>query len=507
MALDYDKIKQNQHDENTSHALAIYTDLFMCLALIFLLMYVVASIKSGAGAIQGQIEKSRLNRENEDLKAQLKAYNALKDNSLQDQSEEEQKEYQELLNKLSMLQGEAKKEKEDLRKEATENEKKEQALNRYQQMVRNMINSQMIAKNKLRQRENIIENKKDIIKGQQNNIQNLQSEVRENEQTIQNRENQISNLKSDIQNREREIESNNQKISSLNSSLSKKINDLKNAEKSNQISKQKMEQEIAGLRRQNEKEISSLRSENARAQSKLQSLSGELSDTKSRAQAERQEMGQKISSLSGDLDKAREQLNAKRKLANDIAKNLKKAGVNADVNKETGDVLISFGDDYFAAGSSSVNPSMQKVLEKFMPKYAESLFHDKAIADKIGSVEIVGYASPTYQGKFVDPKSLSPSDKKAVKYNLDLSYKRASAIFDHVFDTNKLKFKNQDKLLGLVKVTGRSFFAEGEKLQNVKNGMPQKEFCKQYDCEKSQKVIIKFNLEDKSERLPASHKE
>ena len=86
-------------------------------------------------------------------------------------------------------------------------------------------------------------------------------------------------------------------------------------------------------------------------------------------------------------------------MADEISKNLKKAGVNADVNKDTGDVVISFGDDYFAAGSSDVNPSMQKILEKFMPKYTESLFKDRNIANKINSVEIVGFASPTYAGK------------------------------------------------------------------------------------------------------------
>ncbi len=588
MSFDYDKIK-GKHDEGATSALATYTDLFMTLSLIFLMMYVVASIKSGASSIQGQIEKGKLQRENEDLKAQLKAYNALKDSTLQDQTEEEQKNYDDLLNKLSLLQGEANQEKQQLRKQAMENEQKEQALNKYQQMVRNMVNSNMLAKAKLKTRENIIENKRETIKEnektinqqqqniaeQQQDINNLESEVEKQNQTIQQKQKQISGLNNQIRNQEQQIQNNNQELQNMNQELSKKISDLKRAEQNNQITRSQMNQKIEGLKRQAQQEAANLQAQNAAAQAKLDAMNNELSGASQklssmkdqmtglqgqlqqeaaaknqlgqelaaageRAAREREafgrqmanerakfnnelekahlsarekaqkleefnqqakeregEMGRKIASLSGDLQKAQEQLNARRKLADDIANNLKKAGVDADVNKQTGDVLISFGDDYFGAGSANLNPSMQKVLEKFMPKYAESLFKDKNIANKIGSVEIVGYASPTYAGKFVDPKSLKPEDKKAAKYNLDLSYKRARAIFDHVFDTEKLNFKNQEKLLPLVKVTGRSFFSDNEKIEGAYSGMSQKEFCKKFDCQKSQKVIIKFNLEDK----------
>jgi myosin heavy subunit len=560
--MDYEKIKNNEQHEGTASALATYTDLFMSLSLIFLLMYVIASLRQGAGAIHGQIEKSRLQRENEDLKAQLKAYNALKDSSLQDQSEEEQKNYDKLMNKLSVLQEEAHDEKNQLRQKAMENERKEEALNQYQQIVRNMINSQMLAKNRLKTRENIIENKKEIIKNnektinqnqqtiaknnqtiqnQKQDINNLNQEVDKQEQTIKQKQKQIAGLNNEIENKQSEINKNNQQMQNLNKELSNKISALKSAEKNHNITKSQMNKQIDNLKGQAQKQLSNLQAENQAAQSRLQAMNNELgatsqklagmkqqmegmkgemaglqgqvqreaeaksqlskklSDVEGQAREKEGQMGRKIAALSGDLQKAQEELNARKKLANDIASNLKKAGINADVNKDTGDVLISFGDDYFGAGSSQVNPSMQKVLEKFMPKYTESLFKDKNIAKKIGSVEIVGFASPTYAGKYVDPKSLKAEDRKAAKFNLDLSYKRARAIFEHVFDTGKMNFKDQEKLLPLVKVSGRSFFADGEKSANVTSGMPQKDFCKKYDCQKSQKVIIKFNLEDKKE--------
>jgi hypothetical protein len=140
---------------------------------------------------------------------------------------------------------------------------------------------------------------------------------------------------------------------------------------------------------------------------------------------------------------------------------------------------------------------MMDVLKKFVPKYSESLFKDKKISEKITSVEIVGFASPTYKGKYIDPLSLSPEDQKAAKYNLDLSINRARSIFEYMFDTKKITYNNQQQLLSLVKVSGRSFFSEGRAPAGVTPGMDQKKFCSMVDCKQAQKVIIKFNMDDK----------
>ncbi len=502
MGLNYDKLKENGHGEGTAEALATYTDLFMSLSLIFLLMYVVASLKQGAGAISGNIERAKLERENEDLKSQLKAYNALKDSSLQDQTEEEQKNYEQLMNKLSLLQEEAKTEKNNLRKQAMENERKEEALNQYQQMVRNMINSQMLSKKQLKSREQVIDRKNETIENQR--------------EDLTQKENQIQNLNQDIEQKRNELANNEQKIQNMNQELQNKINDLKKAEKNNSITKTQMKKQIENLRSQAAGKISQLQSQNQQTQSELENLKQNLSQSENAIQGlkseventktamsnleksaneTKQQMGRQIASISNELKSAQEELNARKKIAKSIQDNLNKSGVNASVNDKTGDVIISFGDDYFPAGSAKVNQSMESILNKFMPKYTESLFKDKNIAEKIDSVEIIGFASPTYGGKYIDPNSLDPKDKKAVKYNLDLSYQRARAIFEHAFDTDRIKFEGQKKLLPLVKVSGRSFFADGEKTKGVKSGMSEKEFCRQFDCEKSQKVIVKFNLD------------
>jgi hypothetical protein len=137
---------------------------------------------------------------------------------------------------------------------------------------------------------------------------------------------------------------------------------------------------------------------------------------------------------------------------------------------------------------------MKKVLEKAMPAYSKSLFSNQKIADKISSVEIIGFASPTYQGRFIDPKSTKPEDKQAIKYNMDLSYRRANAIFGYVLDDQNVKFEHQKQLVGLMKVSGRSFL---ENMKMDRNVASMEDFCKVNDCKKAQRVIVRFSMDKK----------
>ncbi len=139
---------------------------------------------------------------------------------------------------------------------------------------------------------------------------------------------------------------------------------------------------------------------------------------------------------------------------------------------------------------------MQETIRRAIPIYAKSLFDQKSATADISSVEIIGFASPTYGGRPINPTELSAENRKAVNYNLDLSYERAKSIFEYVFDTDKIKFKHQNSMLPLIKVTGRSFFTE--KVDPGDTGiLTQKEFCRQYNCYESQRVIIKFELTEK----------
>ena len=138
---------------------------------------------------------------------------------------------------------------------------------------------------------------------------------------------------------------------------------------------------------------------------------------------------------------------------------------------------------------------MRNALERFMPIYSDSIFSDKKVSDKITEIEIIGFSSPTYGNKYVDPQSLDPADRQAVSYNLDLSFNRAKSIFKYIFDTRKFRYKHQKRVLRLTKVSGGSYLSEKIKGRNLATGLSRKEFCRKYNCKKAQRVIIKFNLE------------
>ncbi len=96
------------------------------------------------------------------------------------------------------------------------------------------------------------------------------------------------------------------------------------------------------------------------------------------------------------------------------------------MNGKTGEVTLDFGDEYFDTGSTTLKPRMRDTLDKFIPAYANSLFQIQKSRIKSESVEVIGFASSTYKGKYVNPKSVDADDKEALEYNLKLSFGRAN---------------------------------------------------------------------------------
>lgn len=574
MSFEYDKIKQKQESGNSWTS---YSDLFMVLSFIFLLLYVVASLRNGAFSVQQHLEYQQLSKKKEDLRRQLKVYNTLRGDYLEHgASEDEQKMYGELMDKLSLLQDQANQEKKLLRQKAQENAEKERALNQYQQMIRNIINTNLLAKARIKRKDVIIEKKKSQIQNLSQEIANKKQQIATNNQQIekinsalQNKiaevrkahskhkrskeslQEAISKLKSDSQQEIKKLQLENKIASSQLSQANQKLdyasNRLEQAkQKIVQTEKEKSElegavqnlketysQQMASLQDDFEKKMKKQRADfekdlkkqklsaKARAEkeaqyrqkvrrqtNKLKKQLAQLDEKAKKAQGKLQEATQKHDrylasiqnlkqenqGLSKDLKKAKDLVNARKKIAKSIQENLKKAGLEAQVDGKTGDVILSFKDEYFDTNRASLKPGMKTSLKKLMPAYTDSLFKDKKIAEKIEAVEVVGFASPTFRGKYIDPKSLDPKDRAAVSYNLDLSYERAKSIFDYVFDTQQMKYPHQKKLLPLVKVTGRSFLAEGVKGRNLASGISKEEYCSRFDCKKAQKVIIKFNL-------------
>ena len=604
MSFDYDKLKKKADGENQW---ASYSDLFMVLSVVFLLLYVVASLRTGTHTLQQQMKNQRLAEKAQDLERQIKTYNNLKEDYLEKSaSDKEQEVYDNLMDKLTLLEEENREEASELRRRAFENEKKEKALNQYQQMIRNIINANVLSKSKIKRRDKAIENQKVTINEQQEEIQIKDDTILERDKTIEQKESMIADLdqevemkekviaqkdtiieekqqilkekqklitslNKDIKNKKSQIRINEIKISKINQRLDSQVKKLQKERKRQKISQKRFKQKMAALKKKSKAEISMLSKKNKKIKSKLvevnskvsqanqqlekanetiaqqesqkEKLSRELSSVqdqkaqldaeldkvqnevaqtkaelentkqqfqaqindlqgqKSQLEAQRQklqnqknllasqkkELAQinnqlakvnhkldsekkqltnvtaklkqekdrlaqeksalkdKTEKLSGDLAKAQEIINAKKALAKQISENFKKAGIKADVDEKTGEVVLAFGDSFFDSGRSNLKPTMKKTLNKFMPIYAESIFKDPKIAEKIKSVDIIGFASPTYGGKYVNPNSLNPKDKRAIEFNTNLSIERAKSVSTILLIQINLSIHNKNK--------------------------------------------------------------
>lgn len=558
MSFDYNKVKAKSEDPH-GNSWTAYSDLFMMLSTVFLLLYVSVSLRSQTNSIEVYQKAKQLAAQNADLEEQIQVYNALRDNHLKKgASGQEQEVYKKLMSKLELLQDEARDEKNELRKKAKENEDKEYALNEYQKLVRNIINTNILSKTQLQRRDQIIGKKESINRDQRRVISTQESEIASLNQTV---------------------EENQNKIKQINTDLERKIKALHQQQKSAAITRKQMDQKIAMLRSQSAVTLQKLKAENQKALAELEQshaqetsqikqsyaeqtaqmrkefaanearLKAELEsqlnrervtgaarlkrmqefaaqakaradqlntqvselDTKlgaveaekgqalaekSRALAAVEGLSKQNAGLSADLKRAQELANARNELAKRIKGELNKAGLSGSVDGKTGDVTLSFGEEYFDTGSANLKPSMETTLKKFMPGYSKSLFSDPKIAQNIENVEIIGFASSTYNGMYVPPDSLRPQDREAINYNLKLSFNRANAIFKHIFDTNKMSFEHQRDLLPKIKVVGRGYLPDGKQGNDLPAGMTEKVFCQKFNCKQAQKVIIKFKLKD-----------
>ncbi len=512
--------KNNGHNAQDSFWTS-YSDLFLGLSTIFLMLYVTASLRTGTEGLRNQIENKKLTMKVDELEHQLKMYESVKNDFIMNKApKEEVQEYNELMDKLTLLQEDTKNEKDKLVQQVLDNDKKVKALNKYQQMVRNVLNANKMAQSKIVNREDLIQ---------------------EQDFAIEKQDSKISTLNSEIANKQKLIAQGEERIKNTEQALSERMNQLRSEFKKNKLSKELFDKKMAQEKAESEKRVGQLSQENAQYQAQLQAASstlgkvqGELSKTqgtlsqkeseaarlagalaKNRADsqarlaameaglaAEKNLGAQKVDELKGQLSdtqgqlaKARSEIDARKSVANNIQKGFAKAGIKADIDMQSGDVVLDFGQNYFENGSDQLKLAMKNVIEKAMPVYSKSLFGNPKVSNKISAVEIIGFASPTYQGRFIDPQSNRDEDKEALKYNMDLSYRRANSIFSYMLDKQSGQFDHQRELLSLMKVSGRSFL-EVMKVKD-KSAASAADFCKKIDCNKARRVIIRFSMDQK----------
>ena len=590
MSFDYDKIASKS--EHASWWTS-YADLFMMLSIVFLLMYVASNLRSGTAGFQQQAENKRLTQKSQDLEEQIKVYNTLKDEALHKQADAaEQETYQKLMDRLNLLQDEAHGEKLALEKKAKENGEKEFALNQYQQLIRNIINANVLAKTQIERRDQIIVSKDATIEEKRVKMDQMETVIAKNQTQIanitaqrdeeikaliseqqlsqssqQDLQKKIENLRQKTQNEINTLQTTNQsidlqlgqvrntltatesKLGEANQTIEQKEQEKTalatkleaqkgsyiaqmNALQADQAAKlaaeraafdQNLQEQQLGADAKAAKLAQFLAQEKAKSgdiEDKLNGLRGKIADTEKElagtqaqlhgteaklagtqeklagTEAEKSQALAKVEDLKGDLARTQAIANARRNLAKQLTDQFAKAGLKGAVDAKTGEVTLDFGGEYFDTGSTQLKPGMQSTLNKFIPVYAKSLFADPKVSDKIANIEVVGFASSTYKGQYVNPKSVRPEDKEAIDYNLRLSFGRANSIFKHVLNQGELSDADRNRLLPIMKVVGRGYLPDGAGADQIPSGMTEQQFCLKFNCKQAQKVVIKFNMKD-----------
>lgn len=579
MNFNYDKAKNREEGEGHW---TTYSDLFMVLTLVFLLLYVVAGSRMGTMNLEKIAAKKKVSKkftnlmaENKELKKELES---LKMASIEQISEftnkEEKKEYNFLYKNLKNISNIQKSKKDEIVKDIEElnrklfkHVKKEENLEEYQKIVKNIIHKNMLLKKNViiqkndlnrikyqkivdkKQSEYLMEIEKKsqevlklaVSKEQENqlnikleflnNVNNMEALHLIKMEELQKDENKqktelvkeidsLNIVSAQLKNERQKLMMKEERLKKLAESL-KREKDLKSEIILSQEEKLKDVErhyatKISKVRgigstqvKRLENEISSLKG----AESNLKTEKLNLLDKENNLKRKIASLGQEVNSKDVALNQMKSEMASKVRwyekklkesvptkkersfLAGEIQKEFKANNISSVVDKATGDVIIDFGLEYFDTDQWYLKKGMRKKLRKLFPIYAKTLMkHSK----KVASVEITGYSSPTYKSMIIDPNSIEASNREAINYNLDLSYKRAKAIFSFLFNPDKIKFKQQKSIFPLVKVTGRSFFSEKLTDNGVtvedKLKMKTDEYCPKYNCFKSQKVVIKYYL-------------
>ena len=710
MILDFEHVKQKQHDDGTHWA--TYSDLFVSLSFLFLLLYVVASLRTSASISLSAIEAKEAKERAEHLENQLAMMQQSAVGYLEDRANErERKAYEQVMDKLKLLQDDQKSKQDELSREIAAHKQKENELNRYQETIKNLMLANLNAKKELKEREEKIASTSKERYQIESKLKNTELALQKNDEKLQATLNHLETSVAKVEETKvqaKQVESTyQQKLAAVNTSAQQKIEEAKTTaqrtveeaktraqrtlEEVNLANQKKLaelttatQKQLEQMTAQNQKQISQLQTQLTAQQSELkqksdalaqataesqkrgdeiaklqgqfqaektrtEKLMGELhgqheanlasakaefegklgkfaSDAEARLNAEREYRGrveaenasfgkglsdlkgalagsegklaalarergdlesknkglrdalgqaqaqaqglaqaladnkqkealiadqlaktvedakrkelaandkaakamadaadkaaralaeakakeaaandkvaktvadakEKEAALGAELAKAKANLARRGNISNKLADAFRNSGINAQVDKKTGDLILNFGDEYFDTGRYFLKTGMINVLNKAFPLYAKTLFEDPENAAHISAVEIIGFASPTYQDRVVNPNSLSAVNQSAINYNLDLSYKRARSIFGHVFNPEKLAFAQQKAMLPLVKVTGRSFFTQDIEGVNA-DKLDIEKFCKAYDCQKSQNVVVRFTLID-----------
>jgi outer membrane protein OmpA-like peptidoglycan-associated protein len=235
-------------------------------------------------------------------------------------------------------------------------------------------------------------------------------------------------------------------------------------------------QAMKGRQQGFEKKLGAAEGEAEGWRKKAQALQGRLGALENQNQAQ----GRKLASLDGELRQA---------IAKNLVKGFEGSGVAATVNPTSGTLIVSMDALQFLNGSAELSETAKRQLRNLIPTYAKSLFGETSHAGRISEIRVSGHASPRFGFNYVDPKA---ADKTAKEYNLDLSRRRSQAIADFLFGSEIGTYPHKAEMRIYTRSEG---FGHTYPVR-APAGIPAGEPCGPYDCAKSRRVEISFQLKD-----------
>ena len=127
------------------------------------------------------------------------------------------------------------------------------------------------------------------------------------------------------------------------------------------------------------------------------------------------------------------------KIIEELSQALSKAGLGANVDKTTGDIMLE-STVFFDSNSSSIKDEGRELLSQFLPVYLGVLLQDR-YADYMGEIIIEGHTDTA--GSYL--------------VNLRLSQNRALSVAEYCLQMSNLTQKQVAKLQSLLTAKGRSF--------------------------------------------------
>lgn len=544
----------DKNSESDSNVWASYSDLFTNVAIIFLVMFVFALIKSAMNQIQTvQVKKKHEN----ELKAKLSPKDVQKNkdriakveaavDEMQNYEQVIDKKVQELNEYAKKLQAnkqilkemiESQNRQDSLLKIAEEKLKTEQEQNHQKQFdleaakIRiTMLDEELErAKLEVKQRESNYQKKiEKETKSLKETETRLSDTVAKLSEQLQAAKKEAATLSEELK---RENQKESQQVSTI-AQLKQQLGDLEQELEKNRNSSSKLAQEkntlgenIRKLSEQNnslKSEYSKLQSRYSEADANSKSMSEKLASLSAKLAANEADAGKWKSEFDkkfGEAEKLRSELGEAQKRFNSLASTLrnlkdtvkngvavklegkfKEQGLDAQVNLKTGEVILLSGEGFnFEKGSASLSPEAKKILKKLIPVYSSVLLEDEKVLKQISYISMEGHSSPSFGGKPVD---LYDQNAEAYAFNMRLSSMRAASVANYLMGKDIGDYPHKERMKSLLQSVGFGYMKPVPLEANrVPASTTETQNCGQWDCYKSQRVQINFTLKDNMEEI------